>query len=202
LQASLNDSSAYLLNQLKFIQCAPAADKPVDLGLTLCQVFQYLHSYRMVNQIDCIGTGHYPPIHEPTFIIQLSAGGPLYETTMDGSAESFLASQLNIRGLQGAGCSYFREPFRWDQRLFTLFLKPAKAAQEWLDHCASSKPPEQFLNRIGVGYCPMPNVGVGEAFPVQQNQTIEYWMSRMAEVTLGKFYFAFECFVCYSNTAR
>ena len=65
--------------------------------------------------------GIYPALSEATYIIHISDGGPLLKDTLQGEV---LEQQLSLPGLAVAGCDYFLEPFRSDQRLVSITLVP------------------------------------------------------------------------------
>jgi hypothetical protein len=59
-------------------------------------------------------------LSEPIVILCLTDGGPMLSS---GSAGLKFDERLEVPGLRVPGCEYYFEPFRWDQRLITLFFR-------------------------------------------------------------------------------
>lgn len=88
-----------------------------SIGIALKRSFDLLNQYRIQNGIDCYGVGRVPWFNEIANIILLTDGGAL--TTNTGVLES-LSLPLNPT-LPGSELTL--EPFRWDQRLFSIVLQ-------------------------------------------------------------------------------
>ncbi|KAJ3022655.1 Integrator complex subunit 6 [Thoreauomyces humboldtii] len=109
------DSDQVLLHQVKLLNATDVS----SAGTTFAKTFDYLDAHRRKSNFDTIGRGRYPAESETTTIFWFTDGSHFTEKTEDSWA---LSDQLNIPRLQTPGQEFYREPFRWDQRLFTLWM--------------------------------------------------------------------------------
>lgn len=101
------------MNQLKNLRCA----EMTTLGLALKNVFDILNINRMQSGIDTYGQGRSPFFLEPCIIVVITDGGRL-------SNASNVVDEFNLPMTNPIpGWEMTREPFRWDQRLFSLVLR-------------------------------------------------------------------------------
>ncbi|CAK8684006.1 integrator complex subunit 6-like [Clavelina lepadiformis] len=110
-----------ILNRLKSI----TADGLTTVGQALKLSFDILSVNRHLSGIDTYGQGRSPFYLEPSMIVAITDGGKL-------SNRSSIFEELHLPMTNPLpGSELTKEPFRWDQRLFSLVLRlPANATQE------------------------------------------------------------------------
>ncbi|PWA03770.1 hypothetical protein BB558_000042 [Smittium angustum] len=111
IKCTLKDSSDTFLEKLKAL-------KPVDRfngGNSLSVLFQQLRLLRLTYDIDTFGRGRYPCLNEITYIFWLTDGASMVSKTG-------ILDKLNIPINQTTWSDMHQEPFRWDQKLITIFL--------------------------------------------------------------------------------
>ncbi|GJJ75105.1 hypothetical protein EMPS_07463 [Entomortierella parvispora] len=113
IKSTLKDPLSSLLKELKMLK----ANDLSNPGASLSTIFDFLNAHRVHNGLDTPATGRFPGTIEPSIILWFTDGGK------QASATSQL-ERLNIPGITSAGVDYYHEPFRWDQRLYTIFLEP------------------------------------------------------------------------------
>ncbi|ORY99523.1 hypothetical protein BCR41DRAFT_364030 [Lobosporangium transversale] len=113
VKSSLKDPLSHLIKELKVLK----ANDISNPGSSLSTIFDLLNVYRIYHGIDTPGSGRFPGTIEPTIILWFTDGGKQ-------SSASGTLDRLNIPGITTAGVDYYHEPFRWDQRLYTVFLEP------------------------------------------------------------------------------
>lgn len=87
------------------------------MGAALKNAFDLLNLNRMQTGIDTYGMGRSPFYLEPSIIITITDGGRF--TSNSGVHEELnLPMHSNVPGSE-----LTKEPFRWDQRLFSLVLR-------------------------------------------------------------------------------
>ncbi|XP_011298020.1 integrator complex subunit 6 [Fopius arisanus] len=113
IKAGWKENLATFMNELKNLQC---------VGLTtLCAALKHaldvLNINRMQTGIDTYGQGRCPFFLEPSVIVLITDGGKY--TTASGVQQDFtLPMHPPI-----VGSELTKEPFRWDQRVFSLVLR-------------------------------------------------------------------------------
>ncbi|XP_063979474.1 integrator complex subunit 6 [Diachasmimorpha longicaudata] len=113
IKAGWKENLATFMNELKNLQC---------VGLTsLCAALKHaldvLNINRMQTGIDTYGQGRCPFFLEPSVIVLITDGGKY--TTSNGVQQDFtLPMHPPI-----VGSELTKEPFRWDQRVFSLVLR-------------------------------------------------------------------------------
>ena len=110
-----------ILNRLKSIH----ADGLTTFGQALKLSFDILSVNRHLTGIDTYGQGRSPFFLEPSMIVAITDGGKL-------SNRSAIFNELHLPMTNALpGSELTKEPFRWDQRLFSLVLRlPANATKE------------------------------------------------------------------------
>ncbi|KAM9954640.1 hypothetical protein ACTFIW_003240 [Dictyostelium discoideum] len=88
-----------------------------NLGFSLQKSFDFLNQFRVQSSIDNYGQGRNPWFIEPAIIILLTDGSSL--TNNSSVIENFTLPKTQFH-LNSDPTS---EPFRWDQRLFSIVLK-------------------------------------------------------------------------------
>ncbi|KAN0045544.1 hypothetical protein ACTA71_005922 [Dictyostelium dimigraforme] len=88
-----------------------------NLGFSLQKSFDFLNQFRVQSSIDNYGQGRNPWFIEPAIIILLTDGSSL--TNNSSIIENFTLPKTQFH-LNSDPTS---EPFRWDQRLFSIVLK-------------------------------------------------------------------------------
>ncbi|KAJ3154847.1 Integrator complex subunit 6 [Geranomyces michiganensis] len=109
------DDDQALLQELKLLQATDMS----TAGATFGKMFEYLDLYRRTRNFDTIGRGRYPAEAETTTIFWFTDGSHFAEKNAD---KFTLSNELHIPQLQTPGHELYIEPFRWDQRLFTLWM--------------------------------------------------------------------------------
>ncbi|XP_014256090.2 integrator complex subunit 6 [Cimex lectularius] len=113
IKAGWKESLSTFMNELKNLQCQGMT----MMGAALKHAFDVLNINRMQSGIDTYGQGRCPFFLEPAVIVVITDGGKLSNTS--GIQEEFnLPMHSPIPGSE-----LTREPFRWDQRLFSLVLR-------------------------------------------------------------------------------
>lgn len=101
------------MNELKNLTAAGMT----TLGSALKNSFDLLNLNRMQTGIDTYGQGRCPFFLEPSIIIVITDGGKL-------SNAAGVQEELNLPMHSAVpGSELTKEPFRWDQRLFSLVLR-------------------------------------------------------------------------------
>ncbi|XP_058808223.1 integrator complex subunit 6 [Phymastichus coffea] len=113
IKAGWKENLATFMNELKNLQCVGLT----TLGAALKNAFDVLNLNRMQTGIDTYGQGRCPFYLEPSVIVVITDGGKY--TTANGVHPDFtLPMHSPIPGSE-----LTKEPFRWDQRLFSLVLR-------------------------------------------------------------------------------
>ena len=113
IKAGWKENLGTFMNELKNLQCVGLT----TMGAALKNAFDVLNINRMQTGIDTYGQGRCPFFLEPSVIVVITDGGKLSCST--GVHEEFnLPMHSPIPGSE-----LTREPFRWDQRLFSLVLR-------------------------------------------------------------------------------
>lgn len=113
IKAGWKENHATFMNELKNLQSTGLT----TVGEALKSAFDLLNLNRMQSGIDTYGQGRCPFYLEPSIIILITDGG---RYSHRNGIDTTLSLPLNIN-LPGAKLT--KEPFRWDQRLFSLILR-------------------------------------------------------------------------------
>lgn len=113
IKAGWKENHATFMNELKNLQSTGLS----SVGEALKSAFDLLNLNRMQSGIDTYGQGRCPFYLEPSIIILVTDGG---RYSHRNGIDSQLSLPLNIN-IPGAKLT--KEPFRWDQRLFSLILR-------------------------------------------------------------------------------
>lgn len=114
IKAGWKASHAVFMNELKHL----VATGVTNTGPALKNAFDLLNLNRMQSGIDMYGLGRAPYYLEPSMIIVITDGSSL---THQGGVQQTL--ELPMQNHVVPGSELTREPFRWDQRLFSLILR-------------------------------------------------------------------------------
>lgn len=114
IKAGWKESHAVFMNELKHL----TATGVTNMGPALKNAFDLLNLNRMQSGIDTYGIGRAPYYLEPSMIIVITDGSSL---THQGGVQPTL--ELPMQNHVVPGSELTREPFRWDQRLFSLVLR-------------------------------------------------------------------------------
>lgn len=114
IKAGWKESHSTFINELKNL----TATGVTNMGPAVKNAFDLLNLNRMQSGVDMYGLGRAPYYFEPAMIIVITDGSSL--THQAGVQQTLeLPMQNNIV----PGAELTREPFRWDQRLFSLVLR-------------------------------------------------------------------------------
>lgn len=113
IKAGWKENHATFMNELKNLQSTGLT----TVGEALKSAFDLLNLNRMQSGIDTYGQGRCPFYLEPSIIILVTDGG---RYSHRNGIDNQLSLPLNVN-IPGAKLT--KEPFRWDQRLFSLILR-------------------------------------------------------------------------------
>ncbi|KOX78227.1 Integrator complex subunit 6-A [Melipona quadrifasciata] len=113
VKAGWKENLATFMNELKNLQCVGLT----TLGAALKHALDVLNINRMQTGIDTYGQGRCPFYLEPSVIVVITDGGK-YTTNQGVNQDFTLPMHSPIPGSE-----LTKEPFRWDQRLFSLVLR-------------------------------------------------------------------------------
>ncbi|KAG0265789.1 Integrator complex subunit 6 [Actinomortierella ambigua] len=125
VKSTLKDPLPHLIKELKVLKAKDTSNP----GTPLSAIFDILNCHRIItpvnpiipnhpnNTFDNHGQGRYPGGIEPCIILWFTDGGR--QATAGG-----VLDRLQLPGITSAGAELYNEPFRWDQRLYTIFLEP------------------------------------------------------------------------------
>ncbi|XP_050089395.1 integrator complex subunit 6 [Anopheles aquasalis] len=113
VKAGWKENHATFMNELKNLQSTGLT----SMGEALKNAFDLLNLNRMQSGIDTYGQGRCPFYLEPSVIIVLTDGG---KYTFRNGVHQEIILPLHA---QMPGTKLTKEPFRWDQRLFSLVLR-------------------------------------------------------------------------------
>ncbi|CAG2168003.1 unnamed protein product, partial [Oppiella nova] len=113
VKAGWKESHVVFMNELKNL----TATGMTTMGPALKNAFDLLNINRMQTGIDTYGQGRCPFFLEPSIIIVITDGGRL-------CTNSGVSDDLNLPMHSSVpGSELTKEPFRWDQRLFSIVLR-------------------------------------------------------------------------------
>lgn len=115
VKAGWKENHATFMNELKNLQ----SNGLTSMGEALKNAFDLLNLNRMQSGIDTYGQGRCPFYLEPSVIIVITDGG---KYSFRNGVHQDIILPLNA---QIPGTKFTKEPFRWDQRLFSLVLRMA-----------------------------------------------------------------------------
>lgn len=113
VKAGWKENHATFMNELKNLQ----SNGLTSMGESLKNAFDLLNLNRMQSGIDTYGQGRCPFYLEPSVIIVITDGG---RYSYRNGVHQDIILPLNT---QIPGTNFTKEPFRWDQRLFSLVLR-------------------------------------------------------------------------------
>uniref|UniRef100_A0A1A9WCI8 VWFA domain-containing protein n=1 Tax=Glossina brevipalpis TaxID=37001 RepID=A0A1A9WCI8_9MUSC len=113
VKAGWKENHATFMNELKNLQSTGLT----SMGESLKNAFDLLNLNRMQSGIDTYGQGRCPFYLEPSVIIVITDGG---RYSYRNGVHQDIILPLNT---QIPGTKFTKEPFRWDQRLFSLVLR-------------------------------------------------------------------------------
>lgn len=113
VKAGWKENHATFMNELKNLQ----SNNLTSMGEALKNAFDLLNLNRMQSGIDTYGQGRCPYYLEPSVIIIITDGG---KYSFRNGVHQDITLPLHA---QIPGAKLTKEPFRWDQRLFSLVLR-------------------------------------------------------------------------------
>ncbi|KAF9098075.1 Integrator complex subunit 6 [Mortierella sp. AD031] len=126
VKSSLKEPLPHLIKELKVLKAQDMSNP----GSSLSTIFNILNAYRVHHNLDTPASGRFPGTIEPTIIMWFTDGGRqaspqgILDRVRQTVCFKVVVYILNIPGITSAGVDYYHEPFRWDQRLYTIFLEP------------------------------------------------------------------------------
>lgn len=139
IKAGWKESHSVFMNELKHLN----ASGMTNMGSALKNAFDLLNLNRMQSGIDMYGLGRCPYYLEPSIIVVITDGSKL-NNQLGVQDELILPMQSNVPGSE-----LTREPFRWDQRLFSLVLRLTGA------------PPMDSSPNVGINSMPLDHSPIG-----------------------------------------
>jgi len=114
IRVGLKDNQMTFWQELRNVQAHGLS----NLGLAIQVAFDLINCDRWENELDTIGRGRLPWMIKPTSIIVFTDGGKL-------TSQGNIKNELVLPGstLPATHLKPYVEPFRWDQRVFSLTLK-------------------------------------------------------------------------------
>lgn len=113
IKAGWRENQTTFMNELKNLQATGLS----TLGTSLKEAFDLLNLYRLHSGIDNYGMGRNPFFVEPAMVICITDGSKL-------SSQSGTQDELHLpMHTTLPGHELTAEPFRWDQRLFSIILR-------------------------------------------------------------------------------
>lgn len=147
IKAGWKENLATFMNELKNLQCVGLT----TLGAALKHALDVLNINRMQTGIDTYGQGRCPFYLEPSVIVVITDGGK-YTTNSGVHPDFTLPMHSPIPGSE-----LTKEPFRWDQRLFSLVLRLSgtPAVERDIGMVASDASPIDAMCEVtgGRSYC-------------------------------------------------
>ena len=107
-----------LISKLKFLQAVDLS----DVGNAFGKVFECLNAHAGSLGMNLPGGGRYLAIQETTIIFFLTDGSK-YTVPSQAKAAKLVDIEFSIPSLKTAGSEFYVEPFRWEQRLYTIHLE-------------------------------------------------------------------------------
>ncbi|CAO3565382.1 unnamed protein product [Mortierella alpina] len=112
IKSSLKDPLPHLIKELKVLK----ANDISNPAAALATILDVLNAYRVYHGTDTPAGGRFPGSIEPSVILWFTDGGR-------PSSHKAILDLMNSQANTAAGTDY-NEPYRWDQRLYTIFLEP------------------------------------------------------------------------------
>ncbi|XP_078380426.1 integrator complex subunit 6-like isoform X2 [Oculina patagonica] len=113
IKAGWRENQATFMNELRNLQASGLS----TLGTSLKEAFDLLNLYRLHSGIDNYGMGRNPFYVEPSMVICITDGSKL-------SGQGGIQDELHLpMHTTLPGHELTTEPFRWDQRLFSIILR-------------------------------------------------------------------------------
>ncbi|XP_029175550.1 integrator complex subunit 6 isoform X1 [Nylanderia fulva] len=149
IKAGWKENLATFMNELKNLQCIGLT----TLGAALKHALDVLNINRMQTGIDTYGQGRCPFYLEPSVIVIITDGGKYTSNGVPPVHQDFtLPMHSPIPGSE-----LTKEPFRWDQRLFSLVLRLSgtPAVERDIGLVASDSSPIDAMCEVtgGRSYC-------------------------------------------------
>eukprot|EP01112_Ceratiomyxa_fruticulosa_P021136 TRINITY_DN7363_c0_g1_i1.p1 TRINITY_DN7363_c0_g1~~TRINITY_DN7363_c0_g1_i1.p1 ORF type:complete len:826 (-),score=170.60 TRINITY_DN7363_c0_g1_i1:39-2516(-) len=112
-----------------------------NLGPTLKRTFDLASQFRLQSGIDNYGQGRNPWYMEPTMVILITDGGSITTLTQ-------VIDHLTLPLNPTPGSELTMEPFRWDQRLFSIVLKIPGVTTTSVPSNINATPPEPLISTM------------------------------------------------------
>ena len=103
----LTNKCEVILKELRMLH----ADGTAEPGVALGHALSYMARYRLLRGYDKPGSGYFPTDQEPVWILWFTDG-------------AFPSSSLVVPPFNFPGSEMYKEPYRWDQKLYTFLCSP------------------------------------------------------------------------------
>jgi len=166
IKAGWRESPATFLEELKGLQAISLS----GLGPALKESFNLLNLHRLQSGIDNYGMGRNPYYLEPAIIIAITDNGALCNTA--GVLPELHLPMHN----QLSGSELTKEPFRWDQRVFSLILQIPGTTSELNDNS-----PQCQLNPDDAPITAMCDVTGGRSYVITSQKILMQSLESIAQ---------------------
>ncbi|CAH1245517.1 INTS6 [Branchiostoma lanceolatum] len=164
IKAGWKENHVAFMNELKNLQ----ATGMTTMGQALKQAFDLLNLTRLVSGIDNYGQGRNPFFLEPAMVVTITDGSNL---TSSSGVQEELTLPMNS---QLPGGELTKEPFRWDQRLFSLVLRIPGVA------CRVQEPPQGVIPMDESPISVLCEITGGRSYTVASQKTLHQCLDSLS----------------------
>ncbi|XP_019634858.1 PREDICTED: integrator complex subunit 6-A-like [Branchiostoma belcheri] len=164
IKAGWKENHVAFMNELKNLQ----ATGMTTMGQALKQAFDLLNLNRLVSGIDNYGQGRNPFFLEPAMVVTITDGSKL---TSSSGVQEELTLPMNS---QLPGGELTKEPFRWDQRLFSLVLRIPGVA------CRVQEPPQGVIPMDESPISVLCEITGGRSYTVASQKTLHQCLDSLS----------------------
>ncbi|XP_066266494.1 integrator complex subunit 6-B-like isoform X2 [Branchiostoma lanceolatum] len=164
IKAGWKENHVAFMNELKNLQ----ATGMTTMGQALKQAFDLLNLNRLVSGIDNYGQGRNPFFLEPAMVVTITDGSNL---TSSSGVQEELTLPMNS---QLPGGELTKEPFRWDQRLFSLVLRIPGVA------CRVQEPPQGVIPMDESPISVLCEITGGRSYTVASQKTLHQCLDSLS----------------------
>lgn len=163
IKAGWRENQATFMNELKNLQATGLS----TLGTSLKEAFDLLNLYRLHSGIDNYGMGRNPFYVEPALVVCITDGSKL-------SSQNGVHEELHLpMHTTLPGHELTTEPFRWDQRLFSIILR--------MPGTRSSLPNKMGMHNGDPAIAAMCEVTGGRCYKVSSSKSLGQALESLAQ---------------------